>query len=109
MDIRLSVEDVGVVRGSKDDIVLGILFEDGTVRLHAADAVMIQGHADWVRRERFQGIYRGFNLLCREGEVREFCRVSGLNPAPSYRIEQEYLQAIKRQLPLSHNYGGEVD
>ena len=87
------------IEGAKKEIVLGIILADGQVRLQVSDARVHPGHVEWLARESWRNVVRGFSLLVEDGKVTALFPRSRLNPGADARLEGEYAESVLRQLP----------
>lgn len=99
MNLNLAADAIATIRSCGDAYLLGIILQDGTVRLQVADHVLRPGHVAWMRRDGINGAVRGFGLMVRSSRVTAMFCQSELNAAcGDYSLELQYVEGIERLL-----------
>jgi len=101
MALDVGEPELGLVRASKREILLGIILSGGTVRLHVAGPDC-PGHVEWLACEPSLVATRGFSLLVKNGRVEAIFPRSRLNPGLDARLEQVFVDELVVMLPGIH-------
>lgn len=99
MTVRIAAEFLDQIRSQGDACLLGIIFEDGAVRLALADAMHRRGHVAWIRNDHLHRAHRGFALTVKAGAVKSCYFQSELNSAAAkFSLEMEYVRQLESLL-----------
>ena len=104
MSLRIADAELGLLAGTRDGLLLGIITADQKVRLKMADGARITGHVEWLARERIQDVVRGFSLSVKDGLVRALFPLSRLNPTPDAKLEESAIAELGGLLPVSADF-----
>lgn len=110
MPLTISEQDLSQITESHDELVLGIIMRDGTVRLRISGEGQYTGHLDWIGEDSLEDdeIRRGFSVAVRGGRVLYLCRQSALNHArrgcSEFRLEDIWAEELEALLPLDEEY-----
>lgn len=104
VNLRLADSELEIVKNADDAVILGVVVENGVVRLTLADRHSRQGHEDWICQEQVAGVTRAFSLVVRRGLVTAIHRGSRFNLNPSSLLEPGLVDQLQRRLPLAPSY-----
>ncbi len=110
MTLIIPDDGLRLISASHQEIVLGIIMVDGTVRLRISDRNRYRGHDDWIREDKLDrdAIRRGFSFAVFGGHVQHVYGQSILNETgkgcSDFRLEDEWVEALESLLPLAENY-----
>ncbi len=102
--LRIFADDLRQVRSIGKGILLGIIQDDGFVRLVVADSINRPGHVEWINRDGIGGVHRGFSLLVKDRVVTRLFPLSRLNPTIDARLEDELIRQLEDLFPLAAEY-----
>lgn len=69
MRLKIRDADLRLVAVAKHSLLLGLILDDGTIRLVRSDRSRRPGHAAWVKRDSIANVFRGFSLLVKNGLI----------------------------------------
>ncbi len=93
-----------LISNCANDAVLGIILEDGTVRLRVGDPVRYPGHRAWIERDRLERVFRGFSLIVRDQRVSALHCASVLNTGRDAMLEPDLIEQLEALLPKKDSY-----
>jgi len=102
--LTISEGELAKITSAEDALLLGIITDEGQVRLQVADSVGTPGHVEWLKREAITGVAAGFSLLVKKGTVSALFVQSRLNPGADARLEQEFVVQLRDLLPLAREF-----
>jgi len=80
-------------------LFLGMILEDGLIKLQIADLQTFPGHREWVRSRPDLRPIGGFSMLIRAGAVKGFFPLSALNRTPDARLPESWIAQILIEFP----------
>lgn len=93
-----------LISNCANDAVLGIILEDGTVRLRVGDPVRYPGHRAWIARDHLERVFRGFSLIVRDRRVSALFCASALNAGRGALLEGDLIEQLEALLPKDDGY-----
>lgn len=104
--MRLFLEQgaAALISNCTSDAVLGIILEDGTVRLRVGDPVRYPGHRAWIERDQLQRVFRGFSLIVLDRRVSALFCASILNAGRGAMLEPDLIEQLEALLPKCEGY-----
>ncbi len=101
LNLTLALSDLQILRDAKNEIVLGIILADGTVRLRLSDPHRVPGHRDWLEQEPMVDQVRAFSVGVLDGRVHVIHTGSRYNQNASRLLEPELVKRLRKLIPLA--------
>jgi len=98
-----SADAAKLIAGSGDSILLGVIDNNGVVRLFDTAARNIEGHADLITKDLVdpKNLQGAFWVAVKKGEVQKHCTTSTLNPASAaHNISDDTAKKVLDALEL---------
>lgn len=104
MPLTIASDQLRQIEDAQEELLLGIILEDDSVRLRRAERTTIIGHLEWLAIEPIQNVKRGFSVGVKEGRVVSLFPMSRLNPDAFGRLEDGYVQDLTALLPKADGF-----